>query len=219
MYQHRAEEARFDCVDLDPYGSAVPFLDAAMNAIADGGACLILPFPLLTQSGLCGVSCRLAEQRLLLGLNLRAHRLDVCYVYGYGRPRRSQLSGKGVSLPLSLLSSLFVSLRRLTRVRVHVQLYALRRRLRQRRVLSRSRAPFFLILSIAAHPRNVPDKSPASRWGFGFQGLRLVLHSLATTAARYGRYIEPQLSLSIDFYVRLFIRVRTGPKEVKAVPS
>ena len=52
MYQHRAEEARFDCVDLDPYGSAVPFLDAAMNAIADGGACLILPFPLLTQSGM-----------------------------------------------------------------------------------------------------------------------------------------------------------------------
>lgn len=37
MYQHRAEDARFDCVDLDPYGSAVPFLDAAMNAIADGG--------------------------------------------------------------------------------------------------------------------------------------------------------------------------------------
>ncbi len=146
MYQHRAEEARFDCVDLDPYGSAVPFLDAAMNAIADGGACLILPFPLLTQSGLRGVSCRLAEQRLLLGLNLRAHRLDVCYVYGYGRPRRSQLSGKGVSLPPSLLSSLFVSLRRLTRVRVHVQLHALRRRLRQRRVLSRSRTPFFFFL-------------------------------------------------------------------------
>lgn len=38
MYQHRKEEDRFDCIDLDPYGSAVPFLDAAMNAIADGGA-------------------------------------------------------------------------------------------------------------------------------------------------------------------------------------
>lgn len=37
MYQHRGEDQRFDCVDLDPYGSAVPFLDAAMNAIADGG--------------------------------------------------------------------------------------------------------------------------------------------------------------------------------------
>lgn len=51
------------------------------------------------------------------------------------------------------------------------------------------------------------------------QALRLVLNSLATTAAKYGRYIEPQLSLSIDFYVRLFIRVKTGPKEVKALPS
>lgn len=38
MYQHRDEDKRFDCVDLDPYGSAVPFLDAAVNATADGGA-------------------------------------------------------------------------------------------------------------------------------------------------------------------------------------
>ena len=40
MYQHRNEDKRFDCIDLDPYGSAVPFLDSAMNAIADGGASL-----------------------------------------------------------------------------------------------------------------------------------------------------------------------------------
>lgn len=37
MYQHRGEDARFDCVDLDPYGSATPFLDAAVGVIADGG--------------------------------------------------------------------------------------------------------------------------------------------------------------------------------------
>lgn len=37
MYAHRAEVKRFDCVDLDPYGSAVPFLDAAIGATADGG--------------------------------------------------------------------------------------------------------------------------------------------------------------------------------------
>lgn len=49
--------------------------------------------------------------------------------------------------------------------------------------------------------------------------LRLVLNSLATTAARYGRHIEPLLSLSIDFYVRLFIRVSTSPKEVKLLPT
>ena len=37
MYTHRAEADRFDCIDLDPYGSAVPFLDAAIGAVADGG--------------------------------------------------------------------------------------------------------------------------------------------------------------------------------------
>lgn len=37
MYNHRAEKLRFDVVDLDPYGSAVPFLDAAIGAVADGG--------------------------------------------------------------------------------------------------------------------------------------------------------------------------------------
>jgi tRNA (guanine26-N2/guanine27-N2)-dimethyltransferase len=34
---------------------------------------------------------------------------------------------------------------------------------------------------------------------------------------RYGRYIQPLLSLSIDFYVRLFVRVQTAPIEVKKV--
>lgn len=51
------------------------------------------------------------------------------------------------------------------------------------------------------------------------QGLRLILHAIATTAGRYGRHIEPLLSLSIDFYMRVFVRVATSPKEVKALPS
>lgn len=54
-----------------------------------------------------------------------------------------------------------------------------------------------------------PDSGP--------QALRLVLHTLATSAARYGRYIEPLLSLSIDFYVRLFVRVHSSPIDVKKV--
>lgn len=49
------------------------------------------------------------------------------------------------------------------------------------------------------------------------QALRLVLHSISTSATRYGRYIEPLLSLSIDFYVRIFVRVRTAAVEVKKV--
>jgi tRNA (guanine26-N2/guanine27-N2)-dimethyltransferase len=37
MYNHRAASARVDVVDLDPYGTAAPFLDAAVGCIADGG--------------------------------------------------------------------------------------------------------------------------------------------------------------------------------------
>lgn len=31
------EREKFDVIDLDPYGSASPFLDAAIESIADGG--------------------------------------------------------------------------------------------------------------------------------------------------------------------------------------
>ncbi|RFU24532.1 hypothetical protein B7463_g11807, partial [Scytalidium lignicola] len=46
-------------------------------------------------------------------------------------------------------------------------------------------------------------------------GLRLILHSIATTAARYGYAVEPLLSLSIDFYARVFVRVYKSPADVK----
>ena len=37
MYSHRAERHRVDCVDLDPYGTAAPFIDAAVQCVNDGG--------------------------------------------------------------------------------------------------------------------------------------------------------------------------------------
>ena len=46
-------------------------------------------------------------------------------------------------------------------------------------------------------------------------GLRLLLHAIASSGARYGIAIEPLLSLSIDFYARLFVRVRKSPADVK----
>ncbi|KAI1136996.1 dimethylguanosine tRNA methyltransferase [Hypoxylon sp. FL0543] len=46
-------------------------------------------------------------------------------------------------------------------------------------------------------------------------GLRLIIHGLASTAARYGLAIEPLLSLSIDYYARVFVKVRKSPAEVK----
>ena len=37
MYQHKDAANRFDVIDLDPYGTASPFLDSAVQAVADGG--------------------------------------------------------------------------------------------------------------------------------------------------------------------------------------
>ena len=37
MYNHRALSERFDVVDLDPYGTAAPFIDAAVQSVADNG--------------------------------------------------------------------------------------------------------------------------------------------------------------------------------------
>lgn len=49
--------------------------------------------------------------------------------------------------------------------------------------------------------------------------LRLVHGMIARTAAKYGVSIEPVLSLSIDFYVRVFIRVWHKPINVKKLMS
>jgi len=37
MYNHREIKRRVDVVDLDPYGTASPFIDAAVQAVNDGG--------------------------------------------------------------------------------------------------------------------------------------------------------------------------------------
>ncbi|KAK4053978.1 RNA methyltransferase tRNA(m5U54)methyltransferase [Microbotryomycetes sp. JL221] len=122
MYNHRTEETRFDCIDLDPYGSAVPFLDAAVGAVADGGL-------------LC-ITCT-----------------DMGVLAGHNYPEKAFTHYGGVCVN-------------------------------------------------AEYSHEV--------------GLRLVLNALAQTAARYGRHIEPLLSLSIDFYVRLFVKIDTGKIEVES---
>ncbi|KAM7353412.1 tRNA methyltransferase 1 [Cochliomyia hominivorax] len=40
--------------------------------------------------------------------------------------------------------------------------------------------------------------------------LRILLHCIETHANRYGKYIVPLLSISADFYVRIFVRVFSG---------
>ncbi|XP_030564873.1 probable tRNA (guanine(26)-N(2))-dimethyltransferase [Drosophila novamexicana] len=45
--------------------------------------------------------------------------------------------------------------------------------------------------------------------------LRILLHCIETHANRHGKYIEPLLSISADFYVRIFVRVHSGQAQCK----
>ncbi|KAL5489901.1 TRM1 [Sanghuangporus weigelae] len=125
MYSHRAERLRVDCVDLDPYGTAAPFIDAAVQCVNDGG--------------LICVTC--TDMTVLATNNYP----EKCFSNYGGIPVKAEYCHEAA--------------------------------------------------------------------------LRLVLHSVSTSAARYGRFIHPLLSLSIDFYVRLFIRIQTSPAEVKKAAS
>ena len=113
--------AKYDVIDLDPYGTAAPFIDAALQALDDGGLLCVT----CTDSGVFA-SCGYSEKTFSL--------------YG-GMPIKGYHSHEG--------------------------------------------------------------------------GLRLILHSIAASAARYGIVIEPLLSLSVDFYARLFVRVRKSAADVK----
>ncbi|WRT66207.1 N2,N2-dimethylguanosine tRNA methyltransferase [Kwoniella shivajii] len=128
MYSHRSPvgpSSRVDVVDLDPYGTAAPFIDAALGCISDGG--------------LLAITCT-----------------DLAVLAGQQYPEKCYSNYGGVNV----------------------------------------------------HAEYTHEAA-----------LRLVLHSIATCAARYGRYITPLLSFSIDFYVRLFIRVDTRPEQVKRLAS
>lgn len=119
-------QKRFNVVDLDPYGSAAPFLDGAVQAVEDGGLLLVTCTDLAVLAG-------------------DAHPEKCWSQYGGATIRQSEFCHE--------------------------------------------------------------------------QALRMVLNTIATSAARYGRAIKPLLCLSIDFYVRLFVRVDTSPARVKHLMS
>ena len=121
MYMHREPTLNYDVIDLDPYGSAAPFLDSAVQAVSGDG-------------GLLCVTC--TDSPVLSG-----NYPEVCYAK-YG------------SMPL--------------------------------------KAKYLHEMA-----------------------LRVLLNSIETAANKYKRHIVPWLSLSVDFYVRVFVRVYESPAEVK----
>jgi hypothetical protein len=57
---------------------------------------------------------------------------------------------------------------------------------------------------------------PLANWCVAtMQALRIVLQCIESHANRYGRYIVPLLSISADFYVRVFVRLFSGPATCK----
>lgn len=43
MYNRRNPSSRVEVIDLDPYGTVAPFVDAAVQSISDGGVLRPLP--------------------------------------------------------------------------------------------------------------------------------------------------------------------------------
>lgn len=114
------ERNKYDVIDIDPYGSCAPFIDAAVQSVSDGG-----------------LLCVTSTDMPVLSGNFP----EVCYSRYGSMPTKAK----------------------------HLHEYA----------------------------------------------LRVVLNFIETTAARYQRHIVPVVSVSVDFYVRVFVRVFRKPIEVK----
>ena len=57
MYQSKSPADRFDVIDLDPYGSPSVFLDAAVQAVKDGGLLCVTCTDLAVMCGNAGETC------------------------------------------------------------------------------------------------------------------------------------------------------------------
>ncbi|XP_051801051.1 tRNA (guanine(26)-N(2))-dimethyltransferase [Acanthochromis polyacanthus] len=120
MYEMRGKKDRYDVIDLDPYGSPASFLDAAVQAVSEGGLLCITCTDMAVMAGNSG---------------------ETCYSK-YG----------SVSIKAKYCHEM---------------------------------------------------------------ALRIILHSVDQRAGVYQRYIQPLLSVSVDFYIRVFVRVFTGQAKVK----
>ncbi|XP_028679225.1 tRNA (guanine(26)-N(2))-dimethyltransferase [Erpetoichthys calabaricus] len=120
MHQTCRRKERYDVIDLDPYGSPAQFIDAAVQAVSEGGLLCVTCTDMAVMAGNSG---------------------ETCYSK-YG--------------------------------------------------------------SVSIKARFCHEMA-----------LRIILHSLDLRANCYQRYIEPLLSISADFYIRVFVRVHTSQARVK----
>ena len=70
MYSHSPERNRVDVVDLDPYGTAAPFIDAAVQCITDGGGSIQRSWAyLFINSDYAGLMCVTCTDLSVLATN------------------------------------------------------------------------------------------------------------------------------------------------------
>ncbi|XP_078387471.1 tRNA (guanine(26)-N(2))-dimethyltransferase isoform X2 [Cetorhinus maximus] len=124
LYESRRRRDRFDVIDLDPYGSPSQFIDAAVQAVGEGGLLCVTCTDMAVMAGNSGETC-------------------------YSKYGAMSLKSK------------------------------------------------------FCHE----------------MALRIILHNLDLRANCYQRYIVPVLSVSVDFYIRVFVQVFTGQAKVKASAS
>jgi len=124
MYQSKAKKDQFDVVDVDPFGTASPFIDAAVQAVAD--------------KGLLCVTC--TDMAVLAGSNAHA-----CY----------------------------------------------------------------------AKYNSIALKTKACKE----QALRVLLFAISSAAAKHQKYIVPLISISVDFYIRVFVQVFKGKNQANLSAS
>ncbi|XP_043550927.1 tRNA (guanine(26)-N(2))-dimethyltransferase isoform X2 [Chiloscyllium plagiosum] len=120
----RRRQDRFDVIDLDPYGSPSQFIDAAVQAVSEGGLLCVTCTDMAVMAGNSGETC-------------------------YSKYGAMSLKSK------------------------------------------------------FCHE----------------MALRIILHNLDLRANCYQRYVVPVLSVSVDFYIRVFVQVFTGQAKVKASAS
>ena len=118
MLKYRLDRRTFDVIDLDPYGTALPFLDGALHTVTDDG---LLCLTFTDMAVLC------------------------------------------------------------------------------------SRQPQVSFYRYGASPLGKPYCHE--------QALRMVLYTINSMATKLGKRVEPMLSLSVDFYIRLFLRVKHSPQD------
>lgn len=161
MYQHRSNKAKFNCIDVDPYGSPVPFIDAAVQAVSDGGLLMVTA----------------TDMVFISKLSLHITKIKTPSY----RPFFVEMCQRLVMLNMAVCHS------------------------KARPVMKWYKKLFFPITRVLKN--------------LSFKALRMLLKFIAASAARYGRYIHPLVSISVDFYVRIFVQVFTGKKECKATAS